>query len=355
MYKNYKIVANSAMGRRQYAKLLVPQVIASPIVDRYDLWVNTLNKQDIAFFEEMAKEFPKINLVWHPTGEINGIASMKEFYPLCQDEDTIYIKLDDDVVWFDPNFFEEICKFRIDNPDYFLVSPLVINNGICNYILQDKGKIEFNRPVTCQAYDLKFYNGHLAKEIHNWFIDNYLVTNKYPELYCGLNKIAMQKFAINAIAWFGKEFQKFEGKVARADEEFLTVTYPVANNLVNCFDCNTIVAHYSFSVQRALLDSTNILSKYEQVINDNATPDLKEILKKTQNILEKIKINSQNIENTPYSHGYKPGVPEIDSHVKKRRQIEKIAGFLGVPKPLRRFFISDYLNIITPHRNYIKK
>ncbi len=29
------------------------------------------------------------------------------------------MKLDDDVVWFEPELFEKMVKFRVDNPEYF--------------------------------------------------------------------------------------------------------------------------------------------------------------------------------------------------------------------------------------------
>ena len=54
MYNNYKIVCNTAAGRRRYMQYLIPQVICSDIVDRYDIWVNTTDKKDIAFFEMLA-------------------------------------------------------------------------------------------------------------------------------------------------------------------------------------------------------------------------------------------------------------------------------------------------------------
>ena len=50
MYQNYKVVVNTAAGRRRYMQYLIPYVLASDIVDRYDLWINTMNCQDIAFF-----------------------------------------------------------------------------------------------------------------------------------------------------------------------------------------------------------------------------------------------------------------------------------------------------------------
>lgn len=352
MYKNFKVVANTAVGRRQYLKLLLPQVLASDIVDRYDLWVNTLNKVDIAFFEAMAKQFPKLNLIWQPNNEVNGILSIADFYQYCQDEDTIYIKLDDDVIWMAPNFFEEICKFRIDHPDYFLVSPLVINNGICTYLIENQGHIKFSQHFTCQAYDMKFYNGSLAEDIHNYFLTNFLLPNKYSELYCGHHRISLQRFAINAVAWFGHDFKKFNGMVTGDDEEFLTLTYPAKHDLLNCFDCNTIVAHFSFSAQRQYLDKTDILSKYENILNKSTNKTLIDIIKKTTDILSSINSQQQDINSRPIPHGYTQGINKPLKNEFIKRCFEFFFGILRIPKAHRRNFTSLYLSTIVPKRKY---
>lgn len=353
MYNNFKIVANTAVGRRRYLKYLLPQVLSSDIVDRYDLWVNTLDKVDIAFFEAMADKFPKINLIWQPKSEVNGILSMADFYPFCQDEDTIYIKLDDDVVWFDPNFFEEICRFRIENPEYFLVSPLVINNGICNYILQNQGLLDFRSYFTCQAYDLKFYNGYLAEELHHWFIDKYLSSGNYQQLYCGRHRIALQRFAINAVVWFGRGFKKFNGEVIGDDEEFLTVKYPARHDLLCCFDCNTIVSHFSFSVQREHLDKTDILTLYEKYIKERGTDHLRGILNETESILKSINQHASQICASPLPHNYKQGITAKSKYEKIFNLLDLFWSPLLIPKVHRKKFSLMYLGIVKPNRKYL--
>ena len=79
MIDNYKVVCNTAAGRRRYMQYLVPQVVASDVVDRYDIWINTTDKQDIEFFRLLAEAFPKINLVYQPDGVVSGISSINAF------------------------------------------------------------------------------------------------------------------------------------------------------------------------------------------------------------------------------------------------------------------------------------
>ena len=68
MYRNYRVIVNTAAGRRRYMQYLIPYIVASDIVDRYDIWINTHNGADIEFFRRVADRFPKINLVWQPDG-----------------------------------------------------------------------------------------------------------------------------------------------------------------------------------------------------------------------------------------------------------------------------------------------
>ena len=53
MRNGYNIVAVTAAGRRQYMKFLIPHILKSDMIDRYDIWVNTMSKLDIAFFKEL--------------------------------------------------------------------------------------------------------------------------------------------------------------------------------------------------------------------------------------------------------------------------------------------------------------
>ena len=130
MYNNFKIVCNTAAGRRRYMQYLLPPILASDIIDRYDIWINTVDTCDIEFFKLIAQKYPKVNLVWQPDGIVDGINSINAFYRACVEEDMIYLKMDDDIIWTEPDFFEKMVAFRVNNPGYFLVSPMVINNAL---------------------------------------------------------------------------------------------------------------------------------------------------------------------------------------------------------------------------------
>ena len=84
------------------------------------------------------------------------------FYKKCVEPNTIYFKLDDDVVWMEPGLIEKMVQFRIENPHYFLVSPLVINNSLSTYLLQIAGKIQLDQYYyAASSHPVLWKNGFL--------------------------------------------------------------------------------------------------------------------------------------------------------------------------------------------------
>lgn len=268
MYKGYKIVVNTAAGRRRYMRFLVPQVLTAEIVDRYDIWINTHDILDIEFFKELAKKYDKVNLVWQPDGVVDGISTINAFYRSCCDEDAIYMKLDDDVIWLEPCLFEKMVNFRIDNPEYFLVSPLVINNALSTYLLQVHDKIKLDRYYMSMCAERTLcLDGWFAADLHDWFIENYLKPETYEKLYVGKHPMGMTRFSINCILWFGKDMASFKGEVTGDDEEFLSCIKPTQLGRCNCFNGDAIVSHFAFGPQRKALESTAVLKRYEDVLH----------------------------------------------------------------------------------------
>lgn len=319
MYRNYKIVVNTAAGRRRYMQYLVPFVLASDIIDRYDIWVNTHNGADIEFFRMLAGKYPKINLCWQPDGIVNGNKSINAFYRDCIEEDAIYFKLDDDIVWMEPDAIRKMVDFRIDNPQYFLVTPLVINNSLSTYLLQVRNKITLRSYCnSSSSHALLWESGEVATELHQWFIDKYLLTDNYPSLHVEKQEMGMTRFSINAILWFGSEMKKMKGVVPGDDEEFLSCIYPTANGMCNCWNGDVIMAHFAFFTQRELLDKAGILEQYGAFIatrkNDLFYPYYREI----QNMLSAISINEKQLMIQPSPYRVNPKEPKKLKNVMMR-------------------------------------
>lgn len=291
MYQQYKVVLNTAAGRRRYMQYLIPYVVTCPLVDRYDIWVNTHNGADIEFFRRVADRFPVVNLVWQPDGVVNGNASINAFYKECVAPDTVYFKLDDDIIWMEPGLIERMVRFRVDNPQYFLVSPLVINNALSTYLLQLSGKLRLDSYCEASAsHPVLWRSGAFAQELHAWFLEKFLKPGLWEKLHIGKKEMGMTRFSINSVLWFGKEMRRFSGIVPGDDEEFLSCIYPTRQGLSNAWNGDALVAHFAFFTQREALDRVGILEQYGAVVKELARGDaaLQEAFGAVQGILADI-------------------------------------------------------------------
>lgn len=291
MYRSYNVVVNTAAGRRRYMQYLIPFVVASDVVDRYDIWVNTHNGADIEFFRQVATKYPKINLVWQPDGIVDGNRTINAFYKACIEENTIYFKLDDDIVWMEPDAIKNMVKFRINNPEYFLVSPLVINNALSTYLMQIHERISLDKYYNSAAnHPILWESGKFATQLHQWFLNTKLRTNDYQYLHLGKVPMGMTRFSINSILWFGDEMRKFNGIVPGDDEEFLSCIYPTKHGMSNCWNGDVIMAHFAFYTQREMLDKANILAQYGNYLAEewNKEEKMKSIHLNIQEILADI-------------------------------------------------------------------
>lgn len=320
MYKDYKIVVNTAAGRRRYMQYLIPFVVSSPIVDRYDIWVNTHNTADIEFFKRVADLYPVVNLVWQPEGVVNGNKSINAFYKQCIEPMTIYFKLDDDVVWMEPGLIEKMVEFRISNPGYFIVSPLVINNSLSTYLLQTGGKLRLKEYCNADSsHPILWRSGRFAADLHDWFLRNYLLPNKWDELHMGVKPMGMTRFSINSILWFGDEMRKFNGEVPGDDEEFLSCIYPTRQGLANAWNGDAIVAHFAFFTQREVLDRMGILERYGKycLAEWAKEPAMKGISDSIQKIMAEIAQNAKELEGRPSPYRKVTMKPTLRGKVKK--------------------------------------
>jgi hypothetical protein len=279
MFEGYRIVCVTPAGRRRYMKLLAPQILACELVDRYDIWVNTADAGDRAFLEALTRVDRRVRLVEQPDGKEPGLGAIHGFHRTTQDADTIYLRLDDDVVWLEPGFFETLLRFRIAHPRYFLVMPLIINNALCTSILQSCGKIKSSRFVGATCMDpIGWRDPWFAVRLHRFVLD-LVARGETHRLHCGPREIALNRFSINAICWFGQDMAAIGGEVRPAEEEDLSNIIPTRLGRANCFCTDTIAAHFAFYVQRKAVDRSGVLERYAQALGQRAElqPLLREI------------------------------------------------------------------------------
>ena len=134
--QTYKVVVCTPAGREKYLsvfKKFIYRKMEEGLVDGWQLWLNSNDPGDIAYLESMEKENPKVKIyrlgepivpmVETPLMNTYNALQTHKFFVNTHDDDTIYIRFDDDIVWCADDAIEKICKARIDNPDAFVYIP----------------------------------------------------------------------------------------------------------------------------------------------------------------------------------------------------------------------------------------
>jgi Methyltransferase domain len=271
MFDNYRIVCVTPAGRRRYLKILATQILASPLVDEYQLWKNTTDQSDIQFINELQIIDSRVRVIEPTLRPPGATSSIGQFYRNCVDDDTIYIRFDDDVVFIEPDFFPKFLRFRVDNPHYFVIFPNIINNAVCTYLQAVRGAIKPGAWIHPWCMDVTTWgNPRFAEQLHRAFLKS-VVEGNICHWYFGPRLVALSRYSINCMAWFGSDFAMFGGEVPGEEEEYLSVIKPSELMRPNCIYGDSIVSHFAFHTQRSHLDSTNLLESYASLA-DSITP-----------------------------------------------------------------------------------
>jgi len=250
--------------------------------DEWVLWVNTNNLEDIGYMEELQRDNDFIKLQRSEI-DVNGSWSIYDFYKKCA-EDSIYIRLDDDIVYIREGSIKDLFEFRANNPDYFLVYGNIVNNGITSHLYQRKGVLYNGFNFGYECMDGNGWNNPKAAElIHRTFLKLYEENRTEDFLLNNWILKDYERCSINVISWIGKEFLKFDGKVGVDEEDWLSCEKPRKERKPNIIFGNSLFVHYSFYTQKEYLDATDILEKYKSISMGFSSKD-----KISHNFLDKI-------------------------------------------------------------------
>lgn len=265
MYKNHKIIVWTPAGREKYLQLLTKYIASESIIDEYHLCINTNNTNDIQYIKHISQQYPNFYIKKLPNNITpNGNSTIGWFFREHNESNTIYIRLDDDIVWLEDNFFTKLIEARINNPQYLFILPNIINNALIDHIHFRKGILDFDRFVTYNcACKTGWKDGIFAEKKHRKLIQH--IYNDTLQIYkfdywalCGYERIS-----INCLCYFGDEYN-----VPVNEEKFLTENLTKIKGRYNCVIGDILCSHFSFWPQVKYLESTNLLQEYSNILND---------------------------------------------------------------------------------------
>jgi hypothetical protein len=269
MYEDYKVVVVTPAGRKRYLELLIPQIAAfRPIVDEYHLWANTIDRDDMYYMYEMEDKydgFLKVIPLSVPYAQSDSIYS---FFKTCVEEKTIYVRFDDDIVLVDNiEAFKGFLKFRIENPNHFMVFANILNNAAITHIHQRlgnfSGKAGFSgyKCLDKLGWERPSFALNLHREVLEKGIDHFRLPFNWK-------LFDFERVSINCVSWLGEGMAKVNGNITHDEEEDISVVKPKLLNMPNIVFGGFLCVHYAFVLQRGLIDKTDVLARYKEIVEN---------------------------------------------------------------------------------------
>lgn len=265
--KTYKIVVCTPSGRQKYLSVFKKSVykkMDEGLVDGWQLWLNTVDAGDIAYLESMQAENPKVKIyrlgeAITPTWETYNALQTYQFFANAQDDDTIYIRFDDDIIWMADDAIEKMVKARIDHPNAFIIYPNIINSTICTSWHQEKGVLS-EEAGKVRRYDktdpdfayldpFNYTDNRLINHIHDTFRKNYEAGTLSNYHLPSRSLDEYERFSICSVCWSGK--QKL--RLGYIEEPQISWELPMQYEKPNYFVGDALLVHYSYHTQRELL------------------------------------------------------------------------------------------------------
>lgn len=296
MLQKTKRVIVTPAGRKYTLEILAKYVFAlkkAKLINEWHLWKNTKNQSDIDYIDSLSKDNKWIKIYnFNINDEYYGTSyNLKNYWQFVNEKDTVYVRFDDDIVFVELESFDDFIRFRLENPDYLVVYPNIINNtGIAfkqqqlgiipkttpmiGQIVADNGAPEWNRggfhPCDAKAWaDVAF-----CEHIHKWLIYN--ANDRFLSIY----KFKLwelehyETVSINSCSWIGSGSPNQFLMDTKAEEGEIVYYLPKKHNKINCVYGGFIVSHYAFYPQKSHLDVKNI----DKMYNDLSDKYIKEFL-----------------------------------------------------------------------------
>jgi len=287
MHRDKKVVAYTPYGRKRTVSILLPYVkrdVEAGLIDEYMLCMNTDPDQleDVRYAHELAEEYDWVRLYGRPgpdsppemeipTKWRRAIAEPKQlntgrFCFYMQDPETVYIRLDDDIVWIHDDAIRNLVDHKLDT-EHFVVFPTIWNNAISSWFLQkyDHPVVPMSKKVGKSAVDrVGWGDPRFAIELHGNLLSVLEAGEADSLLFDATEDIVNIQFSVSCFAVDGQEYVDLDGVLDYEEEEHFHTQYrPAKLGRTNLVVGNAHISHFSFFTQRRmLLERTDFLERY---------------------------------------------------------------------------------------------
>lgn len=319
-----RIEAIVVFGRRDRVEILHPYLwknlrVNGGVLDRVIFVVLWAMQDDLDFLDQLIKTNAPHYVMPPVTGR-----RLAKIYSVCKDPETVYLKIDDDIVYIHDSTIPELVKERLRGRCSF-VSANVVNHAILSAIHQDIGAIRNFFPTEeddlgtgSDSDDETLGNSSLTRrhQVAPWVRDDSSLPithiSKQAQSNCvwrlwqcaawmhesflsrvsdgtecaydfgwhdfhshgygafrgdRLVPLPYSRWSINFIAFMAQDLvPAVQDELAEDDESELSYTVPQRLGRRSCAIGRALVAHFSYSKQEdGLLQNTDLLERYRQL------------------------------------------------------------------------------------------
>ena len=260
-----KTVVVTPAGRRQYLEILSRYILNDTDVDRWDIWLNTDHQPDIDYITRTLGTKSKVQIIRVPDPVHHPVAyRIHKFFPHAAEHDTIYVRLDDDIVHYAKGSIANIVKSRIVYNNAFLVYGNVVNSALMSHLHQRHMTIplEWGEVKYICMDGIGWGNPHFAEKLHRLFLADPDPTKWNVKDWLLYH---YERHSINVISWLGDDCKKWCRTMNHDEEAWLSHAAPLQAKRPNVICGNSLFVHYAFYTQREYLETTDILSLYDKL------------------------------------------------------------------------------------------
>ena len=280
-----KVITVTPAGRKHYLEILAEYLLRNRrYISEHHFWLNTSVKDDIAYIEMLAVKHPGFFKINRKEMLKKSVDRIWQYYRDYVDDDTIYIKFDDDICFFEKDAVKNLIENRINNPKHLFVFGNIINNAVCSHFFQQEGIIPlewgkvgyecldnngWQNPIFAGKIHKKFIKDIKSGNLNKWKIDNVVMED-------------FRRFSVGVMCWFGRDlkglpelnsgfdetidYRTGEWRFIHSDESFLSQDLPQRLNRPNVICGNALFGHFAFYIQRDYLEScTVLLEEYKAI------------------------------------------------------------------------------------------
>ena len=226
-----------------HSKLLLSKLFAClesqrSCFNEWHLWINTQDQDTLNYCRYLSSNYHWIREIHREWGMHIGSQRICKFFNYTNDPNTIYIKINDSIVWLEHDFISKLVNFRKKHKDYLLVYPNVVNSGICDYIHSRLGATHHDLQYSSDCLDGK-------DSIRKHILLNFVQTREQPQWKFSLWILRNHEIiSTDCVCWYGDEWVK---SVDINVDDWINVYVPTMKSKVNCIYGYALCCNFKFN------------------------------------------------------------------------------------------------------------